>query len=111
MKEFYFTRENEETKKREFVVFQSKDNRWFETVVGPRMGQAFFSPDGKTMHLGRRYKERTETGWSEIKRLGSPFEDIPIMRLTASSKGTYVFDEMSRRKWCSSIFTAGRRQA
>ena len=45
------------------------------------------------MHLGKRYKERTETGWSEIKNLGSPFEDIRIMRLTVSAKGTYYFDE------------------
>jgi len=45
------------------------------------------------MHLGKQYKERTEAGWSERKSLGSPFEDIRIMRLTASSKGTYVFDD------------------
>ena len=45
------------------------------------------------MHLGRRYKERTESGWSEVKWLDPPFDDLPIMRLTASSKGTYFFDE------------------
>jgi len=49
------------------------------------------------MHLGKRYKERAQDGWSEIKSLGSPFEEIPIMRLTASSKGTYVFDEMNKK--------------
>ncbi len=95
--EFYFIREVgdvEENKKMEFVVFQYKNNRWQESVISPRVGQPYISPDGKTMHLGRRYKERTETGWSEIKKLGSPFEEIQIMRLTASSKGTYVFDEI-----------------
>jgi hypothetical protein len=46
------------------------------------------------MHLGRRYKERTEAGWSDRKSLGAPFEDIFIMRLSASSKGTYFFDEV-----------------
>ncbi|NOX93895.1 MAG: hypothetical protein GXP04_02020 [Alphaproteobacteria bacterium] len=96
MKEFYFIREVEveENKKQEFVVFQNKNNRWRETVLGPRVGQPFISPDGKTMHLGKRYKERTDDGWSERKNLGAPFEDIRIMRLTASSKGTYVFDEV-----------------
>jgi predicted alpha/beta superfamily hydrolase len=97
MKEFYFIREVTDTignKKQEFVVFQYINNKWQESIISPRVGQPFISPDGKTMHLGKRYKERTETGWSEIKNLGSPFEEIQIMRLTASSKGTYVFDEV-----------------
>lgn len=95
MNEFYFIREVEvEGKlKQEFVVFQNINDRWRESVLGPRIGQAFFSPDGKTMHLGKRYKERTTAGWSERKNLGAPFEDIRIMRLTTSSKGTYYFDE------------------
>ncbi|MHA7057410.1 TolB-like translocation protein [Aquimarina sp. M1] len=97
LKEFYFIREVgvvEEDKKMEFVVFQQKNNRWQESVISARVGQPFISPDGKTMHLGRKYKERTKTGdWSALKKLGSPFEEIAIMRLTASSKGTYVFDE------------------
>jgi hypothetical protein len=45
------------------------------------------------MHLGKRYKKRTDTGWSEVKNLGTPFDNLPIMRLTASSKETYFFDE------------------
>ncbi len=49
------------------------------------------------MHLGRRYKEREENGeWSKIQKLESPFDTLPIMRLTASSKGTYFFDEFKR---------------
>ena len=44
--------------------------------------------------LGKRYKKRTESGWSEIERLGSPFEEIKIMRMTSSSMGTFVFDEI-----------------
>ncbi|WP_262696324.1 TolB-like translocation protein [Kordiimonas aquimaris] len=93
MKEFYFIRNNEEAKKQEFVVFQYKNNQWFESIISPRVGQPVIAPDGKTMHLGKRYKERMDTGWSEIKSLGASFEDIRIMRLTASSAGTYVFDE------------------
>ncbi len=95
MKEFYFIREVVINKEfvQEFVVFKYKNKQWQESVVSPRVGQPFISPDGKTMHLGRRYKERTETGWSEIKKLGAPFDTIRIMRLTASATGTYVFDE------------------
>ncbi len=96
MKEIYFIREVEVegNLKQEFVVFQNKNNRWRETVLGPRVGQPTFSPDGKIMHLGRRYKERTRDGWSERKNLGGPFEDIRIMRMTSSSKKTYYFDEV-----------------
>ena len=99
LKEFYFIRkvgEVEQNMKQEFVVFQYENNRWQESIVSPRVGQPFIAPDGKTMHLGKRYKKRTETGdWSEVKSLGAFFEDIHIMRLTASSKGTYYFEEVS----------------
>ncbi|WP_298516220.1 hypothetical protein [uncultured Kordia sp.] len=98
LKEFYFIREVKDEvnqKKMEFVVFQYNNKEWQETVISPRVGQPFISPDGNTMHLGRRYKERTETGdWSALKKLDSSFLDIQIMRLTASAKGTYVFDEV-----------------
>lgn len=92
MKEFYFITEAEEDKKQEFVVYQYKNNQWQDSVISPRVGQAFISPDGKTMHLGRRYKERTEAGWSAVKSLESLFDSLRIMRLTASAKGTYYFD-------------------
>ena len=100
LKEFYFIREvgeKEEDKKMEFVVIQYKNNQWQDSVISPRVGQPFISPDGKIMHLGRRYKERTDAGWSEIKKLDTAFMKIPIMRLTSSAKGTYVFDEMSEQ--------------
>ena len=94
MKEFYFLRQVEGSNEQEFVVFKNEDNKWYETVISSRQGQPFVSPDGETMHLGRRYKKRKKNGeWSEIRKLESPFDSLPIMRLTASSKGTYFFDE------------------
>lgn len=100
LKEFYFLREvgeTEEDKKTEFVVLKNNSNQWEVSVISPRVGTPFISPDGKTMHLGRRYKERINSGeWSEIKELNSPFDSLPIMRLTASSKGTYFFDEFKQ---------------
>ena len=56
----------------------------------------FFSSAGNIMYQKDKYIERTDSGWSEIKSLGAPFEDIAIMRLTASLKGTLVFDFMER---------------
>lgn len=95
MKSFFFIREVDldTTPKQEFVTYELKDNRWHEKVLSPRIGQAIFSPDGQTMHLGRRYKERTDDGWSDIKTLDERFTSLRIMRLTSSNVGTYVFDE------------------
>jgi len=95
LKEFYFTRKDVNNGKWSLVVFKSENNRWRESVVGPRVGRPIFAPDGKTMHLGNKYMERTETGWSAVKSLGPMFdrEDWGIMRLSASAKGTYVFDD------------------
>ena len=93
MNEFYFIRQAAENENFESVVFKNENNEWLETIITPRTGQPEISPDGKTMHLRNQYKERTETGWSVIKDLEGPFKDMRIMRLTASSKGTYFFDE------------------
>ncbi len=98
LKEFYFLKQVVDDKgdqKMKFVVYQNKNDQWHESVISSRVGQPFISPDGNTMHLGRRYKERTENGdWSDLKKLDTVFQEIQIMRLTASSKGTYVFDEI-----------------
>ena len=40
--------------------------------------------------------ERGDGGWSELQRLPEPFDDLPIMRLSSSSNGTYYFDEFKR---------------
>jgi hypothetical protein len=97
IKEIYFLREIdvETDPKQELVVFENKNNRWYERVISPRVGTGTptFSSDGKIMYFGRSYKERTDFGWSEPKRPNPDFEDIRIMRVTASAKGTYVLDE------------------
>ncbi len=95
MKSFYFTRMDNKTEQWRLVVFKSENNQWRESVVGPRVGRPIISPDGKTMHLGKKYMNRTETGWSQVKSLGPMFDrdDWGIMRLSASSNGTYVFDD------------------
>jgi len=88
IEEIYFRRTDEELENHALAAIQYQDNLWTETFVVPRG----ISPDGKIMHIGNEYRERTSSGWSEVKPLGTPFDSIPIMRLTASSKGTYYFD-------------------
>jgi len=95
MKELYFSRRNNKSGKDSHFVLKSKNNRWQKLEVEPGVGGSI-SPDGKTMFYTNQYRERTDDGWSELKSLGSAFEDIDIMRLTTSSKGTYVFDEYAK---------------
>jgi hypothetical protein len=96
LKEFYLIRDGGKYEQAALVVFRNENDSWSEAVVSPRTGQPFVAPDGKIMHLGRRYMELTEAGWSELKSLPAPVGDMPIMRLTASSAGTYFFDEFRR---------------
>ena len=113
MKEFYFTRKDLKTGKWSLVVFKFKNNRWRESVVGPRVGRPIIAPDGMTMHLGKHYIERTEFGWSEVKSLGAIFnrEDWGIMRLSSSIKGTYVFDDYKNNDVIRiSTFKNGKRE-
>jgi len=92
MREFYCIKEGGDYKESSLVVFKNENDKWEESYVSNWVGQPTFSSDGRTMYLGRRYKERTTSGWSELKDLGIPFSDIPIMRLSASKKGTLFFD-------------------
>lgn len=98
MKELYWVREvNADTDpKQEFVVYEQKNNVWHERVISPRSGTPTLSTDGNTMFFGRSYKERAGDGWSDAKRLGPDFEDIRIMRVTASDAGTIAIDEATR---------------
>lgn len=98
MKELYWVREVEKNGEleQEFVVLEQKAGKWHERVIGERYGTPSLSTDGKTMFFGRAYKERTSDGWSEPKRLGPAFEDIRIMRVTASMNDTIVMDEATR---------------
>jgi hypothetical protein len=98
MKELYWVREVTVDSElvQQFVVLEQKDGQWHERVIGDRSGTPTLSRDGDTMFFGRAYKERTGDGWSEAKRLGPDFENIRIMRVTASDSGTIFFDEATR---------------
>ena len=95
LKEFYFRRRGGAYEKNALVVVKLEDNKWTESLVENRAGEPFISQDGKTLHLGKRYRKQTATGWSDKKNLGVPFDKFRIMRLTVASNGTYYFDEAS----------------
>ena len=97
LKEFYLRRRGGKYKGNALVVVKYKDHKWTESLVAERAGEPFITADGKTMHLGKKYRERTTSGWSDVKNLGAPFDAFRIMRLTAAANGTYYFDEASEK--------------
>lgn len=92
MDEFYFVRQRKGEHPKIHTI-QHKNGVWQPAATEERLGEVAISTDGNTMHLGNQFKNRTASGWSEVKSLGPQFENFPIMRLTASASGTYVFDE------------------
>lgn len=92
LKEAYFLRNNAETDEHELIRLWQEEGTWYKEVMAPRLGQPVISPDGKTMHLGRRFRERTEDGWSDVKMLEPPFDASLIMRMSSSKSGTLYFD-------------------
>jgi len=89
MKEFYFTRKHGKYKKRAFFVIKHENNTWGpESETDIRWPQ--FSADGNVMYIGKKYRERTETGWSEPKSPGEFIKDM-AHGSSVSSKGTYYF--------------------
>lgn len=95
LKEFYFRRRGGAYEKNTLFVIKYENKRWIESKVPSYAGEPFVSLDGETLFLGKKYRERTNLGWGEVKDVKSMFnaKDFGIMRLTASRKGTYVFDD------------------
>jgi len=94
LKEFYSLR-FPKGKPALLMLTQYKNKKWNESIVmqGEGVEEPTISPDGKIMYMANKYMERTSAGWSELKSLGTLFEDVSIMRLSASAKDTYYFDE------------------
>jgi len=91
MNTFYFVRRDEK-EVYSLNVIEYKNNQWQKSIVATAVSEPSISPDGNTIYLKNKFIERTSDGWSELKSLGAPFENIDIMRLSASSNGTYYFD-------------------
>ena len=89
MKEFYFTRRDEQNKKRTFFVIRYEQGRWgHETETEVKWPH--FSADGKIMYVGKEYRKRTDSGWSNPKSLGEVLKQT-AHGLSISANGTYYF--------------------
>jgi hypothetical protein len=86
-------RHSSDAKEPESATFKKVGDKWKKTIITGRFQKPFHAPNGKTLHYGSHYQERTASGWSDMKSLGPAFEEIQIMGLTSSAKGTLVLDE------------------
>lgn len=91
MQEFYFTYSGNDPFKDPVVVYRNEGSYY-------RVNKYSFKhnpSDSNILYSRWNYIERTDSGWSKIKSLGSMFdrEDWGIMVMSVSSKGTMVFDD------------------
>lgn len=110
MNEFYVSRwkHTQDAKEPESVTYKRVGDSWQKLVMPEGWRKPSYSPDGNTLYNRAKYSERTAEGWSEFKSLGPAFEEIPIMGLTASAKGTLVLDENASSKGGDGILRYSR---
>ena len=95
MNSFYFIRGDKDGPARQLIVLKNKSKQWHQSIVMEGETEPSFSPDGKIIYFQNKFVERTNDGWSELKSLGMPLEDILIMRPSVSSRKTIYFDTFS----------------
>ncbi|WP_298475549.1 hypothetical protein [uncultured Maribacter sp.] len=92
MEEFYFTYSGNNPFEPAVVVYKQGGN-YYKTNKYTFRHRG--SKNSNILYSRHNYIERTASGWSKIKSLGSMFdrEDWGIMVLSVSDKGTMVFDD------------------
>lgn len=97
MKRFFLIRRplGKDANSNALVAIERVNGRWEEEIVVAGVSEPSFAPDGTKIYFKNRYVERATIGWSQLKSLGTPFEDIDIMRLSVSANGTFYFDTYS----------------
>lgn len=91
LNEFYFTYTGNDPFEPLVVVYRNEGSSY-------RVNKYSFNHnpgDSNTLYSRWNYIERTDTGWSEVKSLGSMFDrkDWGIMVMSISAMGTMVFDD------------------
>jgi len=96
MKTIYFGKKGGEYKEYTSLVIQYENNTWQDESVSDLGRVDYFSKDGAIMYWENQYRERTESGWSELKSMEAPFDDKIIMGLSITDQKTIFFSHFSR---------------
>ena len=96
MDEFYFTYQGNDPFEPLVVVYRNEGSYYRVSKYSFKHNPS----DSNILYSRWNYIERTDSGWSKIKSLGSMFdrEDLGIMVMSVSSKGTLVFDDYKSNK-------------
>lgn len=91
MDEFYFTYQGNDPFEPLVVVYRNEGSYYKVNKYNFKHNPS----DSNILYSRWNYIERTDSGWSKIKSLGPMFdrEDLGIMVMSVSSKGTLVFDD------------------
>jgi len=91
MDEFYFTYQGNDPFEPLVVMYRNEGNYYKVNKYGFKHNPS----DSNILYSRWNYIERTDAGWSKIKSLGPMFdrEDLGIMVMSVSAKGTLVFDD------------------
>lgn len=114
MHEFYFTTDRGKGTPSMVIGFRQQNNVWKKHTEFKRQGEVTFSPDGSRMYMAKGYKDRLGDEWTGRRTLGPMIDrtEYGIMRLSASTKGTYVFDDYKSQDLIRfSKMVEGKRQA
>lgn len=90
MKEIYTSKKGGQYKDFTHLIIRYEDSRWQDESVSD-LKFPVFSKDGTILYKGNQYRERTESGWSEFKSMGAPFDDKLIMGISLSDKKAIFF--------------------
>ena len=90
MKEIYIAKKGGKYKDFTHLIIRYEDNKWQDESVSD-LKFPVFSKDGTIIYKGNQYRERTESGWSEFKSMGAPFDDKFIMGISLSDKKAIFF--------------------
>lgn len=93
MNEFYMENPHDVPHLPTVIVFVKENREWKKYDF-----YAALSGNDDILYSKKKYIERVGNGWSKMKSLGPLFDrdEFNIMRLSASSNGTYVFDDAQR---------------
>jgi len=82
MKEIYVNKHGGNFKNSKTLVIRYENNKWQNGVISNIKRPDNFSKDGTIIYYQNKYKERTESGWSELKSMGTPFDEKIIMGIS-----------------------------
>jgi len=109
--EFFFTRMIPEERQNYIMYIRLIDGMWTEPTVAPFAGpftfEPFITPDNKRVwfQTGKvvdgqllmytMFAERTDSGWSEAKDPGEPFNPMKTMHISSTLDGTIYTTDIS----------------